>query len=89
MLNYEALIKTTCFTRDRETKWLNRPRKYDAKCIYIYIFGSWVQHAMKNRAQSELRFCKNEGQKGLRSMKMGINSIENKGENVYKMLKNC
>ncbi len=29
------------------------------------------------------------GQKGLRSMKKGVNWIENQGENGYKMLQNC
>ncbi len=29
------------------------------------------------------------GQKDLRSMKKGVNRIENQVENVYKMLKNC
>ncbi len=29
------------------------------------------------------------GQKDLRSMKKGVNWIDNQGENSYKMLKNC
>ncbi len=29
------------------------------------------------------------GQKDLRSMKKGVNWIENQGENWYKVLKNC
>ncbi len=47
MLNYESFVKTMCLTRDRETKWLNRLRKYDSKCqhrlenciVSIYMFG--------------------------------------------------
>ncbi len=41
----------------------------------------------KKWAQSDLRFCKNEGSK--RSKIKGVNWIENQDENSYKMLKIC
>ncbi len=37
-------------------------------------------------SNSDLRFCKNEGQKDLITMKKGVNKIENQGENWYKLL---
>ncbi len=27
------------------------------------MFGNWVQHALKNLTQLDLKFCKNEGSK--------------------------
>ncbi len=38
------------------------------------IFGTWVQHTEK---KLDLRFCENEGSKDLKSMKKGVNWIEN------------
>ncbi len=43
---------------------------------------------INNWAQSDLMFCKMNGLKDLRSMKKGVNWVENQGENLYKMLKN-
>ncbi len=55
---------------------------------FLVDMGRCVQHAIKNWTQSDLRFCKNEGSKrSQRSMKMGVNWIENQWENCYKMPK--
>ncbi len=45
------------------------------------VFGSWVQHAIQNWTQSDLSFVKISAQKDLRSMKKGVNWIENRGGN--------
>ncbi len=49
------------------------------------IFCNQVQHANTNWIQLDLRFCENEESK--RSLKKGVNWIENQGEKLYKMLK--
>ncbi len=45
------------------------------------IFGSQVQHARKNGPNWIYGFVKMNGQKDLKSMKKGVNWIENQGEN--------
>ncbi len=45
------------------------------------IFCNWVQHAIKNWTQSDIRFCKNEGSKRSKTNEKGVNWIENHREN--------
>ncbi len=55
---------------------------------FTKIFGNWVLHTIKNWTQLDLRFCKNEGQKNLRSMKKGSIGLKiNEKIDLYKMLK--
>ncbi len=57
-----------------------------AKCS---VEGVGVQHAKKKWTQSDLRFCKNEELKRSKNNEKGVNKIENQGEHLYKIFKNC
>ncbi len=50
--------------------------------------GEGVLHQIVG-TQSDLRFAKMRGQNDVKSMKKGVNWIENQDENWYKMLKIC
>ncbi len=53
------------------------------------IVGSQVQHMNKIGPNQIQGFVKMRGQKDLKSMKKGVNWIENQGENWNKILKIC
>ncbi len=53
--------------------------------VLHHVFGSWVQHMKIIWTQSDLRFCENLGSIDLKSVKKGVNLIENQGQNLYKI----
>ncbi len=55
-------------------------KKTQAIGVLHKSFGNWVQHAINYWIQSDLRFCENEGPKDLKSMKKGVNWIDNYGK---------
>ncbi len=73
--------------------------KNSAKMLKVYIWrgggGTFPIFGKPGSAHNKrfdpriYGFVKMRSQKDLRSMKMGVNWIENQGENLYKMLKKC